>query len=35
MEIRYAVPNDLDGLLDLLKAYHMNSIPEEERKMDL
>ena len=27
MEIRYALPNDLDGLLDLLKANHVNTIP--------
>lgn len=32
MKIRYAVSNDLDGLLDLLKANHINSIPEEEKK---
>lgn len=32
MEIRYALPKDLDGLLDLLKANHVNTIPEEEKK---
>ncbi len=32
MEIRYAVSSDLNGLLDLLKANHVNSIPEEEKK---
>lgn len=32
MKIRYAVSNDLDGLLDLLKANHVDSIPEKEKK---
>ena len=32
MEIRYATTADLDGLLDLLQANHVNSIPENEKK---
>ena len=32
MEIRYATYADLDGLLEILKANHVNSIPESEKK---
>lgn len=32
MEIRYARSEDLDGLLELLRANHISAIPEEQRK---
>lgn len=31
MEIRYAAPEDLDSLLELLQANHVSTIPEEQR----
>lgn len=31
MEIRYAAPEHLDGLLELLQANHVNNVPEERK----
>lgn len=32
MEVRFAVREDLDGVLALLKTYHVNTISEEDKK---